>query len=71
MLKNVGQLRQAIEGLPDQTPLLQRTSMSTLSDAIARVVSARWLRGTWTEDYGEELTPSQRYGEPRQVVIIE
>lgn len=68
----VGELRAIIEGMPDNAPLLMPGSDHSYSPASVSSGSARFKkRQGWTEDHGEDATPTEQYGEARLVLIVE
>lgn len=66
-----GELKKLLENVPDGVPVLTSGFDHSYVEVSARVGSALLERGgTWTEDYGEKVTPEAVYGRRLQAVII-
>lgn len=68
----VKRLRELIADLPDTAPvLLSAPDHEYIDVAAVSVETARRARdGTWTEDQGEENTPTEEFGRPVDAVLI-
>lgn len=68
---NVGELKKTLENVPDDVPVLTSGRDHSYREVSALVGSALLEDGgTWTEDYGEEMTPEADFGRRLQAVII-
>ena len=71
-LMTVGHLRKLIEKLPDETRVLQPASDHSYGPVIGEVGTALLdpESRTWTEDFGEDMTPESEYGKRFDVLIL-
>ena len=69
----VGQLRELIENLDDELPVLVPARDHSLRDCTALLGTALYSEDTgWTQDFGEQHTPSGgEWGNRTDVVIVE
>jgi len=68
----VKKLRDLLEGLPDDAPVIQSASDHSYRRVTFTPHTALYDAATdaWTEDYGEDETPEEEYGKRIEVVIV-
>jgi len=67
----IKQLKKLIDGLSDDTEILTSGRDHSYREPHIEVISALEERGgTWTEDYGEEVTPEAEYGKRKIVLFV-
>jgi hypothetical protein len=66
----VGELKELIANLPDNTSVIIPTYDHAYRSCNADVSTALFEDGEWCQDFGEEYTPDSEYGQRLQVVIM-
>lgn len=67
----IGQLRAVLAELPDDAPVLVPGHDHSYQPGHAEPATARFLhRAGWTEDHGEDATPTIEYGPARPVLVV-
>lgn len=69
---NAGDLKKLLADVPDDTPVIGRENDHTYYPVwITLATALREGPGQWGEDFGEDLTPEDKFGERVPVLIVE
>jgi hypothetical protein len=67
---NVGEFRKLTKDLPDNTPFLVPKSNHSYRGVTGYETTALYDSGAWTQDYGEDSTPENKYGRRLKVFVV-